>query len=101
MKESQSNRGQRLDGRWRCCHATLPLLSKYKRKVEWLERDTLLPLNANEERELAKHLYADLFVIGICDYAKSASKRGAMEVHTASQDNLVRSAEAAAPEVLR
>lgn len=177
--------------------AVLSLLVKYKRKVEWFERDALLQLAADDERKLAKHLYAYLFdqgldfhiepqsasgeadlvapelvldakvfdgarrgvqylasgvnqvhayardfnqevgylvvyktcpetldftfstaghlapcvsvggktiylfVVDVCDYAMSASKRGAMKVHTVSQEFLVRAAEVAAPEVLR
>jgi hypothetical protein len=177
--------------------AVLSLLVKYKRKVEWFERESLLQLAEDDERKLAKHLYAYLFdqgldfhiepqsasgeadlvapelildakvfdgarrgtqylasginqvhayardfnqevgylvvyktcpetldftfsiagqiapcvsvggktlyifVVDVCDYATSASKRGAMKVHTVSQEFLVRAAEVAVPEVLR
>lgn len=45
--------------------AVLSLLVKYKRKVEWFERDILSELAAGDERRLAKHLYAYLFDQGL------------------------------------
>lgn len=45
--------------------AVLSLLVKYKRKVEWFEREILAELAAGDERRLAKHLYAYLFDQGL------------------------------------
>lgn len=45
--------------------AVLSLLVKYKRKVEWFEREALADLAAGDERRLAKHLYAYLFDQGL------------------------------------
>jgi len=44
---------------------TLSLLLKYKRKVEWFEREELLKTAGENERHLAKHLYASLFDQGL------------------------------------
>lgn len=45
--------------------AVLSLLLKYKRKVEWFEREQLASLASKGERALAKHLYAYLFDQGM------------------------------------
>ena len=45
--------------------AVLSLLVKYKRKVEWFEREALVQFAANDERKLARHLYAYLFDQGL------------------------------------
>jgi hypothetical protein len=45
--------------------AVLSLLLKYKRKVEWFERDDLTKKAAGDERTLAKHLYSYLFDQGL------------------------------------
>jgi hypothetical protein len=45
--------------------AVLSLLVKYKRKVEWFEREALAEVAAGDERRLAKHLYAYLFDQGL------------------------------------
>lgn len=45
--------------------AVLSLLLKYKRKVEWFEREQLVAIAAKGERALAQHLYAYLFDQGM------------------------------------
>lgn len=45
--------------------AVLSLLIKYKRKVEWFEREAVASSAAGDERTLAKHLYAYLFDQGL------------------------------------
>lgn len=45
--------------------AVLSLLVKYKRKVEWFERESLSVKASGGERSLAKHLYAYLFDQGL------------------------------------
>jgi hypothetical protein len=45
--------------------AVLSLLLKYKRRVEWFDRDEVGKLVANGERTVAKHLYAYLFDQGL------------------------------------
>lgn len=45
--------------------AVLSLLVKYRRKVEWFEREALASVAVSGERKLAKHLYAYLFDQGL------------------------------------
>jgi hypothetical protein len=45
--------------------AVLSLLLKYKRKVEWFERDAMATLALNGERALAEHMYGYLFDQGL------------------------------------
>jgi hypothetical protein len=56
--------------------AVLSLLIKYKRKVEWFERDVLAELAAGDERMLAKHLYAYLFDQGLDFHVEPQSVSG-------------------------
>ena len=56
--------------------AVLSLLVKYKRKVEWFERDALSELAADNERKLAKHLYAYLFEQGLDFHIEPQSVSG-------------------------
>lgn len=56
--------------------AVLSLLLKYKRKVEWFEREALAQLSAGDERKLAKHLYAYLFDQGLEFHIEPQSASG-------------------------
>ncbi len=56
--------------------AVLSLLLKYKRKVEWFEREALSQLAAGDERKLAKHLYAYLFDQGLDFHIEPQSASG-------------------------
>jgi len=56
--------------------AVLSLLVKYKRKVEWFEREVLAELAAGDERTLAKHLYAYLFDQGLDFHVEPQSISG-------------------------
>lgn len=56
--------------------AVLSLLIKYKRKVEWFERETACALAAEGERALAKHLYAYLFDQGLDFHIEPQSASG-------------------------
>ena len=56
--------------------AVLSLLMKYKRKVEWFEREELQTLEASGERKLAKHLYAFLFDQGLDFHIEPQSASG-------------------------
>jgi hypothetical protein len=88
---SQSNHDQALD-RFReiflepfCEHlddaldqqaAVLSLLVKYKRKVEWFEREELARIAEAGERALARHLYAYLFDQGLDFHIEPQSASG-------------------------
>ncbi|GAB7549420.1 hypothetical protein [Cupriavidus sp. 8B] len=56
--------------------AVLSLLLKYKRKVEWFERESLVQLASKVERELAKNLYAYLFDQGLDFHIEPQSASG-------------------------
>jgi len=56
--------------------AVLSLLIKYKRKVEWFERDIAHSLAADGERALARHLYAYLFDQGLDFHIEPQSASG-------------------------
>ena len=56
--------------------AVLSLLVKYKRKVEWFEREVLAGLAAGDERKLARHLYAYLFDQGLDFHVEPQSVSG-------------------------
>jgi hypothetical protein len=56
--------------------AVLSLLFKYKRKVEWFEREALTQLATGDERKLAKHLYAYLFDQGLDFHIEPQSASG-------------------------
>ena len=56
--------------------AVLSLLLKYKRKVEWFDREILVQLAAGDERKLAKHLYAYLFDQGLEFHIEPQSASG-------------------------
>ncbi len=56
--------------------AVLSLLVKYKRKVEWFERESLVALASSDERSLAKHLYAYLFDQGLDFHIEPQSVSG-------------------------
>jgi len=56
--------------------AVLSLLLKYKRKVEWFEREALAQLASGDERKLAKHLYAYLFDQGLDFHIEPQSASG-------------------------
>lgn len=56
--------------------AVLSLLLKYKRKVEWFDRDALAQLANGDERTLAKHLYAYLFDQGLDFHIEPQSASG-------------------------
>ncbi len=56
--------------------AVLSLLVKYKRKVEWFEREALAELAKGDERALAKHLYAYLFEQGLEFHIEPQSASG-------------------------
>lgn len=56
--------------------AVLSLLLKYKRKVEWFERETLAQLASGDERTLAKHLYSYLFDQGLDFHIEPQSASG-------------------------
>lgn len=56
--------------------AILSLLLKYKRKVEWFERDELATIALGDERTLAKHLYAYLFDQGLEFHIEPQSASG-------------------------
>lgn len=56
--------------------AVLSLLLKYKRKVEWFERDELARMALGDERTLAKHLYAYLFDQGLDFHIEPQSASG-------------------------
>lgn len=56
--------------------AVLSLLVKYKRKVEWFEREALAELSVGDERKLAKHLYAYLFDQGLDFHIEPQSVSG-------------------------
>lgn len=56
--------------------AVLSLLVKYRRKVEWFERETLAELAAGDERKLARHLYAYLFDQGLDFHIEPQSASG-------------------------
>ncbi|WP_416047197.1 hypothetical protein [Cupriavidus basilensis] len=56
--------------------AVLSLLIKYKRKVEWFERDALVARAAGLERDLAQHLYAFLFDQGLDFHIEPQSASG-------------------------
>jgi hypothetical protein len=56
--------------------AALSLLIKYKRRVEWFERDMVAQLATSNERTLAKHLYAYLFDQGLDFHIEPQSVSG-------------------------
>ncbi|MFM0096383.1 hypothetical protein PQQ87_12275 [Paraburkholderia nemoris] len=56
--------------------AALSLLIKYKRKIEWFERDEVAKLAETNERTLAKHLYAYLFDQGLDFHIEPQSVSG-------------------------
>lgn len=56
--------------------AVLSLLLKYKRKVEWFEREALAQIASGDERKLAKHLYAYLFDQGLDFHIEPQSASG-------------------------
>lgn len=56
--------------------AVLSLLLKYKRKVEWFDREMLVQLASGDERTLAKHLYAYLFDQGLDFHIEPQSASG-------------------------
>lgn len=56
--------------------AVLSLLLKYKRKVEWFEREEVAALAVKGERTLAKHLYAYLFDQGLDFHIEPQSVSG-------------------------
>ena len=56
--------------------AVLSLLLKYKRKVEWFEREDVAALAAKGERRLAEHLYAYLFDQGLNFHIEPQSASG-------------------------
>jgi hypothetical protein len=64
--------------------AVLSLLLKYKRKVEWFEREELVARAKSDERALAKHLYAYLFDQGLDFHIEPQSASG--EVDLVSSD---------------
>lgn len=56
--------------------AALSLLIKYKRKVEWFEREELANAAVGDERKLAKHLYTYLFDQGLDFHIEPQSVSG-------------------------
>lgn len=56
--------------------AVLSLLVKYKRNVEWFEREVLAEMAIGDERKLAKHLYAYLFDQGLDFHVEPQSISG-------------------------
>ncbi len=56
--------------------AVLSLLVKYKRKVEWFEREVVAGVAGADERTLAKHLYAFLFDQGLDFHVEPQSASG-------------------------
>lgn len=56
--------------------AVLSLLVKYKRKVEWFEREAAAGMAEADERTLAKHLYAYLFDQGLDFHVEPQSASG-------------------------
>lgn len=56
--------------------AVLSLLLKYKRKVEWFERELLAEKAGSAERQLARHLYAYLFEQGLDFHIEPQSASG-------------------------
>lgn len=56
--------------------AVLSLLVKYKRKVEWFEREQLTEIAGKDERQLARHLYAYLFDQGLDFHIEPQSVSG-------------------------
>lgn len=56
--------------------AVLSLLLKYKKKVEWFEREQVSALAAKGERVLAEHLYAYLFDQGLDFHIEPQSASG-------------------------
>lgn len=56
--------------------AVLSLLVKYKRKVEWFEREQLTEMAGKDERQLARHLYAYLFDQGLDFHIEPQSVSG-------------------------
>lgn len=56
--------------------AVLSLLVKYKRRVEWFEREVVTSIANADERRLAKHLYAHLFDQGLDFHIEPQSASG-------------------------
>ena len=56
--------------------AVLSLLLKYKKKVEWFEREKVSELSSRGERVLAEHLYAYLFDQGLDFHIEPQSASG-------------------------
>jgi hypothetical protein len=56
--------------------AVLSLLLKYKRKVEWFEREQVAELASRGERTLAEHLYAYVFDQGLNFHIEPQSASG-------------------------
>lgn len=56
--------------------AVLSLLLKYKRRVEWFERESVSTLASSGERALAKHLYGYLFDQGLSFHIEPQSASG-------------------------
>jgi hypothetical protein len=56
--------------------AVLSLLVKYRRTVKWFERDAIVAIAKDDERKLAKHLYAYLFEQGMEFHIEPQSASG-------------------------